>query len=256
MVACATRWQLARRNSSATVRRDGMYLAMHGSESGDAARRTPLVGEPGADRDRTAPLFWRQPWLTTKPSPVGKTVRASTSTRTTSCGTGRRSSESQKVARLNHVLGCVSECAGLADVDAVARVVGERLRWIFDFEHCVLALCVGRDPSVRAGCGSARHRASGNGRLSAGGQATRAHWRGRIGFDCRLRLRTGERPQALARARFLRASGEAGDGRGVASSNRDYLPLRWRFTASALVPTALTAADTRRAPLRSRLRVR
>ena len=49
----------------------------------------------------------------------------------------------REVARLNLVLEFVAECAGLADVDAVARVIGERLRWIFDFEHCVLALCAG-----------------------------------------------------------------------------------------------------------------
>ena len=42
------------------------------------------------------------------------------------------------------MLELVSECAGLIDVDDVARVVGERLRWVFDFDVCVLALRAGR----------------------------------------------------------------------------------------------------------------
>jgi signal transduction histidine kinase/ActR/RegA family two-component response regulator len=53
--------------------------------------------------------------------------------------------ELREVARLNLVLEFVSECAGLADDDAVARTVSKRLPWIFDFERCVLALRVGSE---------------------------------------------------------------------------------------------------------------
>ncbi|MDM0109228.1 ATP-binding protein [Variovorax sp. J22R24] len=49
----------------------------------------------------------------------------------------------REITRLNLALELVSECAGLVDVDAVARVVGERLRWLFDFDTCVLALRIG-----------------------------------------------------------------------------------------------------------------
>jgi len=45
-----------------------------------------------------------------------------------------------ETTRLNLVLELVSECAGLIDADDVARVVGERLRWVFDFDACILAL--------------------------------------------------------------------------------------------------------------------
>jgi signal transduction histidine kinase/ActR/RegA family two-component response regulator len=58
------------------------------------------------------------------------------------------------VMRLNLVLECVSECAGLIDIEAVSRLVGERLRWLFDFDSCVLALKDGdvlRWQSMRAG---------------------------------------------------------------------------------------------------------
>lgn len=48
----------------------------------------------------------------------------------------------REFARLNLAIEFVSECAGLADTDAIARVVGERLRWMFDFDDCVLALRV------------------------------------------------------------------------------------------------------------------
>ena len=48
-----------------------------------------------------------------------------------------------EITRLNLVLELVSECAGLVDTEAVARVVGDRLRWIFDFDTCVLALPMG-----------------------------------------------------------------------------------------------------------------
>jgi len=48
-----------------------------------------------------------------------------------------------EITRLNLVLELASECAGLVDADSVAVVVGERLRWIFDFDTCVLALRVG-----------------------------------------------------------------------------------------------------------------
>jgi signal transduction histidine kinase/ActR/RegA family two-component response regulator len=47
------------------------------------------------------------------------------------------------VMRLNLVLELVSECAGLIDVEAVSRVVGKRLRWLFDFDSCVLLLKTG-----------------------------------------------------------------------------------------------------------------
>ena len=46
----------------------------------------------------------------------------------------------REVTRLNLALELVTECAGLVDVDAVVRVVGERMRWIFDFDSCALAL--------------------------------------------------------------------------------------------------------------------
>ena len=46
----------------------------------------------------------------------------------------------RETTRLNLVLELVSECAGLIDDDDVARVVGERLRWVFDFDACVLVL--------------------------------------------------------------------------------------------------------------------
>ncbi|HSR81717.1 MAG TPA: hybrid sensor histidine kinase/response regulator, partial [Hyphomicrobiaceae bacterium] len=52
------------------------------------------------------------------------------------------------------MLELVSECAGLVDAADVARVVGERLRWLFDFDACVLALRVGgavRWSSMRSG---------------------------------------------------------------------------------------------------------
>ena len=48
-----------------------------------------------------------------------------------------------EITRLNLVLELVSDCAGLVDTEAVARVVGDRLRWIFDFDTCVLALPMG-----------------------------------------------------------------------------------------------------------------
>jgi signal transduction histidine kinase/ActR/RegA family two-component response regulator len=59
-----------------------------------------------------------------------------------------------EITRLNFVLELVSECAGLVDADAVVRVVGDRLRWLFDFDSCVLALRVGgavRWMSMRSG---------------------------------------------------------------------------------------------------------
>jgi signal transduction histidine kinase/ActR/RegA family two-component response regulator len=46
----------------------------------------------------------------------------------------------REVTRLNLALELVTECAGLVDVDAVVRVVGERMRWLFDFDTCALAL--------------------------------------------------------------------------------------------------------------------
>ena len=49
----------------------------------------------------------------------------------------------QAFARLNLVLELVSECAGLADADAVCRAVGARLPWILDFDRCTLALRIG-----------------------------------------------------------------------------------------------------------------
>jgi len=49
----------------------------------------------------------------------------------------------QEISRLNLALELVSECAGLADAEAVARLVSERLRWLFDFDACFLALQVG-----------------------------------------------------------------------------------------------------------------
>ncbi|MDM0050393.1 hybrid sensor histidine kinase/response regulator [Variovorax sp. J22R115] len=60
----------------------------------------------------------------------------------------------REITRLNLALELVSECAGLVDADAVARVVGERMRWLFDFDACVLALRVGgadRWLSMRSG---------------------------------------------------------------------------------------------------------
>ena len=60
----------------------------------------------------------------------------------------------REIGRLNLVLELATECAGLVDADAVARVVGQRLRWIFDFDTCVLALPVGgavRWLSMRSG---------------------------------------------------------------------------------------------------------
>ncbi|MDM0117122.1 ATP-binding protein [Variovorax sp. J22R133] len=60
----------------------------------------------------------------------------------------------REITRLNLALELVSECAGLVDVDAVARVVGERMRWLFDFDVCVLALRIGgavRWLSMRSG---------------------------------------------------------------------------------------------------------
>ncbi|RZL93568.1 MAG: response regulator [Variovorax sp.] len=60
----------------------------------------------------------------------------------------------REITRLNLALELVSECAGLVDIDAVARVVGERMRWLFDFDACVLALRVGgsdRWLSMRSG---------------------------------------------------------------------------------------------------------
>ena len=46
----------------------------------------------------------------------------------------------REISRLNLALELVSECAGLVNTDALARVVGERLRWLFDFDVCILAL--------------------------------------------------------------------------------------------------------------------
>jgi signal transduction histidine kinase/ActR/RegA family two-component response regulator len=45
-----------------------------------------------------------------------------------------------EITRLNLTLELVSECAGLVDTPAVVRVIGERLRWLFDFDACTLAL--------------------------------------------------------------------------------------------------------------------
>lgn len=49
----------------------------------------------------------------------------------------------QEVARLTLALELVSECAGLADIDGVTRLVSDRLRWLFDFDTCVIALRTG-----------------------------------------------------------------------------------------------------------------
>ncbi|MEJ8816079.1 hybrid sensor histidine kinase/response regulator [Variovorax ureilyticus] len=60
----------------------------------------------------------------------------------------------REITRLNLALEVVSECAGFVDADAVARVVGERMRWLFDFDVCLLALRVGgavRWLSMRSG---------------------------------------------------------------------------------------------------------
>ena len=60
----------------------------------------------------------------------------------------------QEIARLTLALELVSECAGLADIDAVSRLVGDRLRWLFDFDTCVIALRIGdgvRWQSMRLG---------------------------------------------------------------------------------------------------------
>ena len=46
----------------------------------------------------------------------------------------------KKIARLNLVLELVSECAGLADVAAMARAIGARLHWVVEFERCTVAL--------------------------------------------------------------------------------------------------------------------
>jgi len=58
--------------------------------------------------------------------------------------------QSRELARLNLVLEMVSECASLADIDEVERLVGARLRWIFDFERCELALVVPSGVAVAA----------------------------------------------------------------------------------------------------------
>jgi len=73
----------------------------------------------------------------------------------TRCSTSSKAVDKlPEISRLNFALELVSECAGLIDADAVARLIGERLRWLFDFDTCVLALRVGdvvRWRSMRSG---------------------------------------------------------------------------------------------------------
>jgi signal transduction histidine kinase/ActR/RegA family two-component response regulator len=52
----------------------------------------------------------------------------------------------REVTRLNLTLELVSACAGLVDAEAAIRLVGERLRWLFDFDTCELALLLGSGP--------------------------------------------------------------------------------------------------------------